>query len=111
MKKEAYLKLFGLDKQARQGNVIGPLAGALIGGWRGSHIVGKMHKDPGKLLRALYILAGATGGGLIGNSIQNAVQGTSGNLPFISVEDQPVLDQNLILGRKLGIGQPDEKRP
>jgi len=62
MNKQAYLKLFGLNKKAA--NWMGPLAGTALGIYSGNHIANRMHKNPSKLLKALYILGyGALGAG------------------------------------------------
>lgn len=86
MDKQAYYKLMGIDKKAA--NWMGPLAGTILGGYTGSHVAKSVHKNPGKLLKALYILGyGALGAGT-GNFAQDLIKGNIAKgqrnyIPFI----------------------------
>ena len=75
MKKEAYFKLMGLNKQE---GFIGPITGGALGMYYGDRAAHYFHDDkkkkPSKLLRALHMLAGGALGGIIGTRIQDTLQ-------------------------------------
>lgn len=75
MKKQAYLKLMGLNKKA--GNVAGPFLLGMAGMAGADQLAQLIHKNPGAVTRALYAIPGTLLGMHAGNKLQNYLQDTN----------------------------------